>query len=113
MAAIKARKRTASAKPRWQQETAMERIMLLFGSAEREFRQRPDRSRRYMELAARLAMRYNVRLPQSLKRKFCKECYMYMVPGVSCMVRFSKGNNIITCSFCGSKTRYPIGRRNK
>ena len=105
-------KRKTSSKPKWQQETAMERIMLLFGSAEREFRQRPDRSRRYMELAARLAMRYNVRLPQSLKRKFCKECYMYMVPGASCMVRFSKGNNIITCSFCGNKITYPVGRRN-
>ena len=102
--------RTNKKKPKLQQETAKERISLLFSSAEREFRQRPDRSRRYMELASRMAMRYNVRLPQSLKRKFCKECYMYMVPGSSCRVRLSNSSVIVTCSSCGRKTKHPIRR---
>lgn len=105
--------RVSKAKPRWQQETAKERINILFSSAEREFRQRPDRSRRYMELASRIAMRYNMRLPQNLKRRFCKECYMYLVPGASCRVRLIGGSKIMTCSSCGHVTRYVIGRDDK
>lgn len=105
--------RTRARKPEWQQETAMERIMLLFDSAEREFRQRPDRSRRYMELASRIAMRYNIRLPKRLKRRFCKRCYMYLVPGTSCRTRLDKnhGNMVVTCSSCGNAGRYHVMRR--
>lgn len=86
----------------------MERIALLFDSAEREFRRRPDRSRRYVELALRIAMRYNVRLPASLKRRFCKECHMYLAHGAGCRTRVSGGSRIVTCSHCGKISRYPL-----
>lgn len=102
--------RAAQRKPKWQQETAMERIALLLDSAEREFRSRPDRSRRYVELASKIAMRYNLRLPANLKRRFCKECYMYMVPGLSCRTRISGGNRIMACSRCGGISRHPLIR---
>ena len=100
--------RTTKAKPRWQQATAEERIEILFSSAEHEFRQRPDRSRSYMELASKIAMRYNIRMPQNFKRKLCKECYMYLVPGESCKVRVAGGVRSVTCSCCGSVARYPL-----
>ncbi len=100
--------RAAKKKPKRQQDTAMERIALLFDSAEREYKRRPDRSRRYVELASRLAMRYNVRLPANLKRKFCKECHMYVAHGAGCRTRVSGGSRVVTCPYCGNISRYPL-----
>jgi len=54
---------------------AQERMDILFRLAEREALQRREaRARRYVDLARRIGMRYNVRIPAEFKRRFCKGC---------------------------------------
>jgi len=99
--------RTRSKKPDWQQNIAKERIQILFDLAEKEFRKNPERSRRYVELARKIGLRYNVRLPKELKKKFCKECNSLLLPGKSCTMRVV-GKRILTikCSNCNKIYRY-------
>ena len=104
-------KRQKKNRPKSHTDTAMERIGVLFGRAEKESISNPARSRRYLELAAKIAMRYNIRMPKTLKRRFCKECYTYMVPGSSCRVRTSSGFVSVTCLNCGKVSRYHAERR--
>ena len=87
-------------KPEWQKKIAKERINILFELAERELKKHPDRSRRYVELARKIGLRYNVRLPRKLKRKFCKNCNTLLKPGLTSEVRFKNGMLIVKCLVC-------------
>lgn len=87
---------------------ALERMVLLFGLAEKEALQgHGPRARRYVDLARKIGMRYNVRVPPAYKRRFCKECLAYLVPGVNARVRVGRGRVVITCTACGSIQRLP------
>jgi len=110
------KKRRASVKPRWQKEIARERIEVLFKIAEEEFsNNRKDLANRYVELARKISMRYNVRIPKELKRKFCKRCHSYIKPGVNSRtrVRSEKKYVLVTCLECGHKMRFPYVREKK
>jgi ribonuclease P protein subunit RPR2 len=80
-----------------------ERIAILLGLAEKNAKGHPKRSRRYVELARKLAMRYRIRLGK-LKRKFCRKCNRFWVPGFNVKVRLvpRKGKVLYECE-CGSK----------
>jgi len=95
-------------KPAYQLRIARERIKILFELADKEFKNHPERSHRYVQLARRIAMRYNVRIPRELKRRICKGCHRYLVPGVNCRVRTSQKMLTITCLNCGRIARYPL-----
>jgi ribonuclease P protein subunit RPR2 len=83
----------------------------LFRLAEREAIARRDgRARRYVELARRIGMRYNVRVPRVFKRTFCRSCGAYLVPAHNARVRVSAGRIAITCLACGAIHRMPYGR---
>ena len=86
---------------------AEERIVLLLDSAEQNFKTHPDRTQRYVSLARLIGMRYRVRLTRDQKRKFCKHCYQYLVPGNNCRVRIKGGVVLRTCFVCGKQSRYP------
>ncbi len=112
----KQKKRKASVKPRWQKEIAKERIEILFKQADEEFSAgRKDLANRYVELARKISMRYNVRIPRELKRKFCKKCHSFLKPGVNARVRVrsEKKYVLVTCLECGNKMRYPYVREKK
>lgn len=98
-----------SKKPDWQQRIANERIDILFNLAEKEFYKHPERSKRYVELARKIGLRYNVRLPKELKRKFCKNCYSLLKPGITAIVRLDSKNRTIAinCLKCNKIYRYP------
>jgi ribonuclease P protein subunit RPR2 len=106
------KKRSGSAKPAWQRETALERIRSLFEQAEHESREHPERSKRYMEMALRLSTRYNVRLPPGLRRRVCRSCHAYLVPGRNSTVRTSPSRKavLVTCRECGRVHRHPYIR---
>jgi len=91
-------------------EIARERIERLFELAEQVFHEDRKLANRYVELSWRIATRYNVRIPPHLKRKFCRKCLSYLVPGASCSVRTrSKPRRlIITCFNCGHIVRLPL-----
>jgi len=102
-------------KPGWQQDIANERIGILFALAEREFKKHKERSKRYIQLARKIGMRYNVKIPKNLKGSFCKQCNSYLKPGVNCRVRANPAQKavIMKCLDCGKITRHPYRREKK
>ncbi|MCI4371066.1 MAG: ribonuclease P [Thermoplasmata archaeon] len=87
---------------------AGERMAVLFRLAESEaLRRHALRARRYVELARRIGMRYNVRVPSPFKRSFCKECFAFLLPSVTSRVRIGGGRVIVTCASCGAVQRFP------
>ncbi|MDI6721526.1 MAG: hypothetical protein QMD85_03985 [Candidatus Aenigmarchaeota archaeon] len=93
-------------KPPYQTSIAKERIEILFKEA--EMRAKKDDyglQRRYVRLAKRIGMRYNVKISPYLKRKYCKYCYTFLFP--KSKVRLEKGMVTIKCFNCGKKIRYP------
>lgn len=99
--------RKPSKKPINQIRIAEERMGILFQQAEKEVRNHPERSRRYIELARKIGMRYNVRLSSIQKMKICRKCNSYLIAGFNCKVRTDKENIITTCGFCNSVSRRP------
>jgi len=87
----------------------MDRIQRLFSLAEKEFPKNPGRSHRYVSLARKIAMRYNIRLPPELKRLYCKKCYKYLKPSINSRVRTNSKQRavIVTCLECGHIMRHP------
>jgi ribonuclease P protein subunit RPR2 len=96
-------------KPEWQEDIAKERIEILFGLAEKEFKKYPERSRRYIQLARKIGLRYNVRLPKEVKRKFCKNCNSLLIPGRTEQVRIDSKTKTVArkCLKCNKVCRYP------
>ena len=94
-------------KPDWQKRIARERIDILFGLARKEFRKHPDRAGRYVQLARKISLRYNIRLTN--KKQFCKACNTLLVPGVTSQARLDKKTHalVIKCLKCNSIYRYP------
>ncbi len=90
-----------SKKPAWQTDIAKERIEILFEEAEKSLRKHPERSRRYVELARKIGLRYNIRFPKELKRRFCKKCNTLLVPGLTSQTRVHD-KVIIKCLKCDS-----------
>ena len=95
-------------KPEAWQRIARERMEILFREAEEAFAKHPERARRYVALAKKIGMRYNVRL-RGVKSKFCKKCGAPLRPGVNARIRASKDRQAIvtTCLACGNVSRYP------
>ncbi|MBT8507134.1 ribonuclease P [Methanomicrobiaceae archaeon CYW5] len=89
---------------------ALERIEILFREAQEEFGIHPELSRTYVERARRIAMRDRIRIPRELRRKYCRKCFAYLVPGINARVRIHRGKIIITCLECGNQWRHPVVR---
>jgi len=89
---------------------ALERVERLLDLAWEAWRDDPDRARRYVELARKIAMKGRVRLPRRLKRRFCKRCNAPLIPGETARVRL-RTNRMphvsVTCLECGTIYRYP------
>jgi ribonuclease P protein subunit RPR2 len=99
--------RTRSSKPEYQLKIASERIQILFNEAAKAAARHPDRAKRYVKLARKIGMRYNVRLAKHLKIRFCKHCYSYLVPGRNAQQRLKDGILNIKCFSCNKKMRIP------
>jgi len=82
-------------------EIALERIYRLFELAEKEFGERPDRSKRYVELARKLSTRNKAVIPSELKKRFCKKCGSFLKKGKNAEWK-NLGELIeIKCKECG------------
>ena len=73
---------------------AQERIEILFKEAEKQ--------------VSKIAMRYNVKIPQKLKKKFCHKCHHYFLLGKNCKVRTNPKTKCVEykCLDCGGVNRY-------
>jgi len=94
-----------------QKKIALERIKVLFKEAEESFSESPALSDRYVQLARNLSMKAKVKIPSELKRKFCKFCHTYLVPGKNCRVRTRAGKVVISCLGCNNFTRIPLKKK--
>jgi ribonuclease P protein subunit RPR2 len=65
------------AKPKWQKDIAKERIGKLLELAGKESKN-PDRSDRYISMARKIAMRYNIKMSKEQKMLFCSKCHRYL-----------------------------------
>lgn len=93
-------------------DIAGERIQILFDLAEEEARaNRLSRANRYVELARKIGMRYNVRIPQHNKRRFCRHCHSFLLPSRNSRVRLRGRTVTVHCECCGKFTRTPYRSR--
>jgi len=95
-------------KPAKQLKIAEKRILFLFNEAKDSFKKDSKLSDKYVKLARRIAMKYKIKLPSNLKKRFCKHCHKYLVPGVNCRVRLHKHRLIYYCLSCKHFMRHPI-----
>jgi ribonuclease P protein subunit RPR2 len=65
-------------------------------------------SDRYVELARKISMKNLTPIPQKYKRRFCKHCYHYLLPTVTCQVRINRGRVIVFCKNCSKYNRVPF-----
>jgi len=97
-----------SASKNAQKRIAVERIRTLFREAEGMFDKRPDLCQRYIELAKKISLKYKVAIPDHFKRRMCKKCYSFLIPGKTCRIRTHQGKLVYFCIGCKSMTRVPI-----
>ncbi|MBD3155741.1 MAG: ribonuclease P [Candidatus Aenigmarchaeota archaeon] len=101
--------RRRSKKPKWQLKIAKERIDILFELAKKELKKYPKRSRRYVELARKIGLRYNIRLSKERKRSFCKKCNTLLYIGKTAKITSDKlpELKVVKCLNCGEKKKIP------
>ncbi len=87
-----------------QKAIAQEEIEKLFRLA--AMAKDPELSKRYVQIARKIAMKLKVKMPREYKRKFCRKCYSYLRPGVTCKVRVQKGKVIYRCLSCKEFMRF-------
>lgn len=95
------------------EEIALQRIERLFSLAEEVYDEKPALAQRYVELARRIAMRARLSLPREFRRRVCRRCGAFLVPGSSSRVRVRQRREphvSITCLRCGRIYRIPLGR---
>jgi ribonuclease P protein subunit RPR2 len=93
-------------------DIARERMELLMEQADQAaLAARMDLADRYVDIARRVGMRYNVRFPAMYRRRFCKECYRYLLPGSTSRTRLNRGRVVTTCFRCGHVMRRPLGEK--
>ncbi len=100
-------------KPGWVKELAEKRIKKLFKQAEKEFEDHPERSNRYMELAHKISKRYNVSIPNDLKRRICPNCLRYWKPGNTLKIKMDQENSrvIYRCLEYEAERTYLYGEK--
>lgn len=88
-------------------QIAKERVNLLFKEAKDNFKENPSLSKRYVEIARKIAMKAQINFPSHLRKKFCRKCGSYLVPGENLRIRTRNKKLIYYCLECKSYMRFP------
>ncbi|MEM2873841.1 MAG: ribonuclease P [Candidatus Nanoarchaeia archaeon] len=102
-------------KNEWQ-AIAKERIDILFREANLAAKEgNLQRASRYIFLARKLAMKYNLRLSREQRKKFCHKCYKYLMPGKNVSIKINPKLQSVEyrCKECGHTNRYPYIKEKK
>jgi len=94
-------------------QIALERIKILFEQAEKAGKKDLKLANRYVHLARKISMKAKARIPGNLKRRFCKHCYSYLIPGVNVRVRTQRGKVVYYCLNCKKYMRFPYVKEQK
>lgn len=101
-------KRTKNDK-KTQKTIAVQRIKKLFQLAEQQaYIHNMKLADRYVEIARKISMRCQVKIPIEYKQRFCKHCYSYLLPSVNSRYRIHDKRFIIFCKNCQKYTRIPF-----
>ena len=92
-------------KPEYQTKIAKERIEILFSEAEKA---PAELACRYIKLAKKIGMRYNVKLGPERKRLFCKYCF---TPFRAARARLKNGYLVRECGYCRKVSKMAIKKR--
>lgn len=87
---------------------ALKEVRKLFREANYIFHQESELADKYVKMARKLAMKVNLKLPSEIKKRFCKHCYSFLVPGKNCRVRTAKKRIIYYCANCKKFMRFGI-----
>jgi len=107
------RKRERKDKPSQQRDIAAKRINELFILAGQEFSREPKLADRYVALAIKISQKYKTPIPSVFKRRFCRKCHSYLVPGKNLRVRFQKSHMVYCCLSCKEIMRFPYIKEQK
>jgi ribonuclease P protein subunit RPR2 len=68
---------------------------------------KPARAGRYAGMAMALVRKHKVRLSEDQKRRFCRKCFAWWVPGETVKLTFDRRHNVIRmkCAKCGYTRR--------
>ena len=80
----------------------------MFDAAALVFPKRPEEAHRLVEKAHRLILCHKLKLPALLKRRYCRKCRAFWLPGRTVRVRLAKGRIIYSCLSCKKIQRMPI-----
>jgi len=86
-------------KPDFQVRIAKERIDILFDEAAEA---PDDLARRYIKLAKKIGMRYNVKIGSERKKTYCKYCF---TPFKGTAAKLKNGFIVRKCRHCGKVTK--------
>jgi len=87
---------------------ARRRVSDLFSLAEREAAGgHLELADRYVALARRIGMRYNVRLSGEYRDLYCRSCSAFWIEGRTVRTRLRSGHRVRTCLRCGRQRRTP------
>ena len=81
----------------------LEDIYRLFNLAEKK----QDMSKRYIELAKKIARGHGIKMPKELKSRYCNKCYS-LFNAKNSRLRIKKGFKIIKCLECNSYKRIKV-----
>ena len=65
----------------------------------------PEAAKKHVALARKLSSHFKVKIPVQWRRRFCKVCDAFWVPGTNCRVRTRAKGIVITCLECGKIRR--------
>ncbi|MEM4240353.1 MAG: ribonuclease P [Candidatus Woesearchaeota archaeon] len=84
--------------------SALQQIQALFDAAALAFAKNPEEAHRLAAKAHKMVLRSRVKLPVVLKRRYCRKCRSFWMPGKTVRVRLANKRIIYTCLAC-KKTR--------
>ena len=94
-------------------DLAMQRVSRLLDIALKTASEDLCLAQRQGEIARRLCLKYNLRLPYGRRMLFCKGCSRLVVPGVNCRVRLDSRRKALrlVCLECGHVYRRILAKR--
>jgi ribonuclease P protein subunit RPR2 len=106
--------RSRKHKPNSWTKIAKERMDILFDEAKARASKNLKRANRYVFLARKIGMRYNVRVSEKHRREFCHHCYAYLLPGKNCKVRTNSKTKCVEyyCQECKKINRFGYSSEN-
>ena len=90
-------------------EDIHDKVIWLLEEADKVIHDNYELAQEYALRARKIQMRTRIQFPSGWKKRFCKNCKIFLYPGINCQVRLSSSNKIIAikCSKCNSYTRIP------